>query len=183
MYPPRGRALPRTPSYEAGLRPSRTPPLQEESRSFLAGWEISPGLGVTHPLPPPVRGISGGGWLVGTGGGPYFSKNKVFFKGAGLGCRLGRSWTVPPGTRTPFPPSYTYIYCSLFYFVLVGSGTCLSLWGPLRASGTLPSGRPSRQARRCHAGGVTEGVFVGRIEGSRKNRLGVLQTPKRFLTE
>ena len=54
-----------------------------------------------------------------------------------------------------------------------------------RRSWTVPTGHqdPSRQARRCHAGGVTEGVFVGRIEGSRKNRLGVLQTPKRFLTE
>ena len=85
--------------------------------------------------------------------------------------------------QDPLPPKSVLSSGSLFYFVLVGSGTCLSLWGPLRASGTLPSGRPSRQARRCHAGGVTEGVFVGRIEGSRKNRLGVLQTPKRFLTE
>ena len=56
--PPRGRALPRTPSYEAGLRsrlpprsvldgahrapgPPSHPPLQEESKSFLADWEIS----------------------------------------------------------------------------------------------------------------------------------------------
>ena len=104
-----------------------------------------------------------GGWLVGTGGGPYFSKNKVFSGGSGLGCRLGRSWTVPTGHQDPLPPKSVLSSGSLFYFVLVGSGTCLSLWGPLRASGTLPSGRPSRQARRCHAGGVTKGVSFQKI--------------------
>ena len=39
------------------------------------------------------------------------------------------------------PPKGTLNPGSPFYFVFLGSGACLPLWGPLRASSTLPSGR------------------------------------------
>ena len=71
-------------------RESYPPPSRLPARSVRG--RAPPAL--AHP--PPVRGMSGRGWLVGTGGGFYFSYIK-FFKGAGLGCRLGRSWTVPSG--------------------------------------------------------------------------------------
>ena len=114
---------------------------------------------------PPVRGMSGRGWLVGTGGGVLFYTSH--FKGGccplciphggevspagsvgvgkaplalnaspappptrrgfGLGCRLGRSWTVPTGHQDP-----------------------------------------SRQARRCHRKAMTEGVMPGRSSGGDK---------------
>ena len=84
----------------------------------------------------------GEGGLLVREGDFYFQNNIKFFKGAGLGCRLGRSWTVPTGHQDPpCTPKGILSPDSLFYFVLVESGTCLSLWGPLRASGTLPSGR------------------------------------------
>ena len=54
------------------------------------------------------------------------------------------------------PPSHRRCDTSL------REGGSLPLWGPLRAGGTLPSGRPSRQARRCHACGVTEGILAER---------------------
>ncbi len=37
-----------------------------------------------------------------------------------------------------------------------GGETWLPLWGPLRAGGTLPSGRPNRQARRWQRVALTE---------------------------
>ena len=62
------------------------------------------------------------------------------------------------GTRTPLaPPKGVLSSGSPFYFVFLGGGTCLHLWGRRCPVGTVLR-RPSRQARRCHAGGVTEGV-------------------------
>ena len=113
-------------------RESYPPPSRLPARSVRG--RAPPAL--AHP--PPVRGMSGRGWLVGTGGGFYFSYIK-FFKGAGLGCRLGRSWTVPTGHQDPpCTPKGILSPDSLFYFVLVESGTCLPLWG----------GRRSRVGRR-----------------------------------
>ena len=58
-----------------------------------------------------------------------------------------------------------------------GGKSRLPLWGPLRAGGTLPSSRPSRQARRCHAIGVTEGarVILAPARLTRQEPLGSLQ--------
>ena len=51
--------------------------------------------------------------------------------------------------------------CPLGTCAPVGGGKSrLPLWGPLRAGGTLPSGRPSRQARRWHDFVVPEGVSI-----------------------
>ena len=55
----------------------------------------------SHPLPPPVVTVCAGSRLAATGGGSYFSKNRVFSGGSGLGCRLGRSWTRPTGAQDP----------------------------------------------------------------------------------
>ena len=69
-----------------------------------------------------------------------------------------------------------------FFFGLLKGWTRLPLWGPQRAGGTLPSGRPSRQARRCHRRAMTErasskfrrakprGIFLSYPATGRKNR-------------
>ena len=75
-----------------------------------------------------------GGWLVGTGGGPYFSKNKVFSGGSGLGCRLGRSWTVPTGHQDPLaPPRACLALVRHFILCFLESGLASPFWGARRS--------------------------------------------------
>ncbi len=106
-------------------------------------------LGSFFSFPPPnpshARTLRKKGAELAREGDFYFQNNIKFFKGAGLGCRLGRSWTVPTGHQDPLPPKGILSPGSLFYFVLFGSWTRLPLWG------------------RCHAGGVTEGVPFQKI--------------------
>ena len=64
---------------------------------------------VPTPLPPPVRGMRGRGWLVSTGGGE--NSIHLISKGgdgrqwrpsiAGLRSRSGRSWARPTGAQDP----------------------------------------------------------------------------------
>ena len=52
--------------------PPSHPPLQEESKSFLADWEISLAWVLPTPCPPPVVTVCAGGKLTATGGGFFF---------------------------------------------------------------------------------------------------------------
>ena len=72
LYPPRGRALPRTPSYEAGLRPPRTPVSGGKQELSCSLGDFAD-LGVTHPPAPlPRTHSSEGGGRAGAGGGVIF---------------------------------------------------------------------------------------------------------------
>ena len=137
-----------------GTRPPLAPPTSGGKQELSCRLGDFASLSVTLPLPPPVRGMSGGGWLVGTGGGPYFSKNKVFSGGSGLGCRLGRSWAVPTGHQDPLPPKGALSQGPPAYFVLLG-----------------------RKDRRDLHGSFVEGARSAVL----RSKMGVLQTPKRFL--
>ena len=104
-----------------------------------------------------------------------------FFQGAPVSAAAsvgpGR---CPPGTRTPFPPRAYLAQARCFILCLLEAGLaspcggryvpvarCLAAGLRFRSgrSWTVPTGHqdPSRQARRCHAGGVTEGVSSKRF--------------------
>ena len=64
-----------------GTRTPLAPPISGGKQELSCSLGDFAGLGVTHPLPPPVRGMSGEEWIVCTGGGAFFLKIK-FFQGA-----------------------------------------------------------------------------------------------------
>ena len=118
----RGRSF-NTSHFKGGCCPLCIPHEGEVSPAGSVGVGKAPLALNASPAPPPTR------------------------RGFGLGCRLGRPWTVPTGHQDP-----------------------------------------SRQARRCHAGGVTEGVSFQKIPspvsaaasvGSRQSATGARSPPSR----
>ena len=67
-----------------GTRTPLAPPASGGKQELSCRLGDFAGLGVTHPLPPPVRGMGGGEWLVCTGGGKLFYISH--FKGAAPLC-------------------------------------------------------------------------------------------------
>ena len=73
-----------------GIQRGACPPLRVQRR------ESCP-----PPNPSHARTLRKKGAELAREGDFYFQNNIKFFKGAGLGCRLGRSWTVPTGHQDP----------------------------------------------------------------------------------
>ena len=117
-------------------------------------------LVILSPHPSPTSLVSKGNGLTIVGGGFLFLLIISFSKGvyplciphggepspeppptrrgSGLGCRLGRSWTVPTGHQDPpCTPKGVLSSGSPFYFVFLGSGACLPLWGRRCPVGTV----------------------------------------------
>ncbi len=148
-----------------GTRTPLAPPASGGKQELSCRLGDFAGLGVTHPLPPPVRGMGGGEWLVCAGGGNLFYTSH--FKGGG--SRLpprsamdGRHWRPSPPFGTPVRACLTPI---LFFFFGLLKG-----WTRLPHSG------------RCHRRAMTErasskfrrakprGIFLSSPATGRKNR-------------
>ena len=148
-----------------GTRTPLAPPASGGKQELSCRLGDFAGLGVTHPLPPPVRGMGGGEWLVCAGGGNLFYTSH--FKGGG--SRLpprsamdGRHWRPSPPFGTPVRACLTPV---LFFFFGLLKG-----WTRLPHSG------------RCHRRAMTErasskfrrakprGIFLSSPATGRKNR-------------
>ena len=155
-----------------GLRGGSKIPAGEAQRNFPVPRGHAP-----HPLPPPVRKVGGGEWLVGTGGGRLFYTShfkggadapplepplqqawtKRALGGKGSWCPVGTAQDRPRRQPRPEPPYKIYILKkelplprqhSLLFQKSIGVGGGRG-WAPLPPPPAAPSHLPVRSAQNA----------------------------------
>ena len=173
MYPPRGRALPRAPSYEAGLRPPRTPRFRRKARAFLQTGRFRWLRCYPPPYPLPRTHSSEGGRCAGAGGGVLFYRSH--FKGGD-----GRQWRPSiadrGGSRDQAPPFGTpggerkrgkIIY--LFGDGVFGGKLLQSPKGDSCRGEGVNTGSRATLSALCPGGLTVAAVFFGKQKKSRRS--------------